>query len=134
MTPEAAFADFSQLLALRERFRQPGAMEALAETRPRLAPALELRARHVVAKGEFVPAEFVFSLESRFGGALRLEGFLIPMVARLNGGQSLRSVFDDVSRAGELPSGFSLSNFLRLAYNMLELGMLVPEVTTPSGD
>jgi methylase of polypeptide subunit release factors len=133
ITPEATFADFARLFDLRDRVRQPGALEALAESRPTLAPELEIRARHIVKEGELVPAEFVFALESRVCSALRLDGFLVPLVARLNGGLSLRTVFEAAARNGELPAGFSLGNFVNLVYNMLELGMLVAEVAATPG-
>lgn len=129
MTPEATAADFERLRRIRQARNQPGFNEWLAASKPRLATALELRARHVVKDGGLVPAEFVFELEGVLPAALRTDGFVVPLIARLDGDTSVRAVFTTAAGQGELPAGFPLEAFLGLVAQMLEQGFL--EVTLP---
>jgi hypothetical protein len=133
ITAQANAADFERLLAWRVRRRHPDFNEWLAASRPRLAGALELTARHVVQDGSLVPAEFVFSISSGLENALRPDAWLVPLIARLQGNQSVREVFEQARHADDLPAGFALEDFSRLVEVMIERGLLefVPE--TPLG-
>jgi SAM-dependent methyltransferase len=124
ITAQANAADFQRLLAWRVRRRQPDFNEWLAACRPRLPSALELTARHVVQDGSLVPAEFVFSISSGVENALRPDAWLVPLVARLEGNQSVRQVFENARQASELPEGFALEDFSRLVEVMIERGLL----------
>ena len=128
MTPSASVADFERLLSWRRQCAQPGFAEWLAKSRPRLAPGLELTARHVVQDGELVPAEFVFSVERGFQAALRPDAWVVPLVARLEGSRSVQEVFEAARTANELPDGFKLEAFLDLVRKMIERGFLELEV------
>jgi len=120
-------ADFERLLAWRERCRHPGFREWLAKSRPRLAPELELRARHVVKDGELVPAEFVFSIETGFEAALHPDGWVVPLIARLEGKLSVAEVYEQARAAQETPKGFALNDFVGLVSMMMERGFLLGE-------
>jgi len=124
MTPVGSAADFERLLAWRERCRQPGLQEWLAKSRPRLAPELQLRARHVVKDGELVPAEFIFSIETGFEAALHPDGWVVPLIARLDGKLSVAEVYEQARQAQEMPKNFGLNDFVGLVSMMIDRGFL----------
>lgn len=124
MTSSATAADFEKLLAWRNHRRQPGFDRWLAGSKPRLAPKLELTARHLVQDGSLVPAEFVFSISNGFEAALRPDAWLVPLVARLEGERSVSEVFEQARTADELPEGFALADFARLVQDLIERGFL----------
>jgi methylase of polypeptide subunit release factors len=127
ISPEAGAGDFERLLAWRHHARQPGFADWLARSKPGLAPHLELTARHVVRQNQLVPAEFVFSIEGALQTALRPDGWVVPLVARLDGKHSVAEVFETASKAEELPKGFTLQAFGGLAGTMIEMGLLEVE-------
>ena len=133
---EGRAADFERLLAWRQFCRQPDFSGWLAKSRPRLAAELGLTARHVVQDGELVPVEFVFSIAKGFVAALRPDTWVVPMVARLNGKNSVQEVFEAARGADELPAGFTLEAFLGLVQRMFETGfargLVVARASTPA--
>ena len=70
------------------------------------------------------PSEFVFSIEVGFEAALRPDAWIVPLVARLEGGTSVRQVFETAWAADELPQGFALEPLLALVQWMIERGFL----------
>ena len=130
MESTATADDFNRLRRIRHARNQPGFNQWLADSQPRLATALELRARHVVKDGELVPAEFVFALEGVLPAALCTDGFVVPLIARLDGKNSVRATFAASAALDELPTGFPLEALLDLVGRMLEQGFL--EVTLPA--
>jgi SAM-dependent methyltransferase len=124
ITAQADARDFHRLLAWRVRRRQSDFDEWLAGSRPRMPAALELTARHGVQDGALVPTEFVFSISSGVENALRPDAWLVPLVARLQGNQSVKEVFEQARHADELPEGFTLEDFSRLVEVMIERGLL----------
>jgi hypothetical protein len=129
MRSGADAAGLERVLAIRRFRRQPGFESRLADTRPALAKELELRARHGVREGELVPLEFVFAADTVLPSALRVDGFVVPLIARLNGQHTPREVFDYAAANGELPEGFSFEAYLRLLAAMWEEGLV--EVPPP---
>jgi methylase of polypeptide subunit release factors len=127
LTPAGDAQDFDRLLEWRRHCRSGGFDEWLAKSRPRLAPRLQLTARHVVQDGELIPVEFVFSVEGGFQAALRPDAWVVPLVARLTGQHSVEQVFEAARIAGELPDGFTLGAFADLARRMIERGFLEVE-------
>jgi methylase of polypeptide subunit release factors len=131
LTTEGRAADFDWLFAWREHCRTPGFAEWLPQARPRFATRLQLTARHVVQEGELVPAEFVFMIEDGLEAALRPDSWVVPLLARLNGKQSVAEVF--AGTADELPPAFTLQDFAGLVKVMVEKGFLkvdLPTLTT----
>jgi len=110
-------------LAWRRHAREPGLSEWLAQARPRLAPGLELTVRHLVSEGELVPAEFVFSTTAGFEAGMRLDGWVVPLLARLKGGATVAEVFEQGREEG-LPEGFRLSDFAALVRKAIDLDFL----------
>jgi methylase of polypeptide subunit release factors len=125
VTPQGRAADFERLLHWRWATRQPGFLERLAQAKPRLAPQLQLTARHRVQHGTLVPADFVFEIATGLQAALRPDAWVVPLVARLEGDRTVAAVFEAAAAADELPPGFKLDDFLGLVGSMIERGFLV---------
>jgi SAM-dependent methyltransferase len=117
-------ADFERVLAWRHHCRQPGLTTWLAAARPRLASGLQLAVHHRVRDGLLAPAEAVFSTETALPCALRVDSWVVPVVAQFNGQRSLGEVFDAAWAEGRLPKGFPLAAFADLARQMIGLGLL----------
>lgn len=128
MVPKTRIDDFDRLRRIRRARNRPGFSTTLADSKPRLAPGLELRARHTVRDGELVPAEFVFSVEGPLPTALRTDGFVVPLIGRLTGAFTLREVFDHAFAHNELPVGFTLEAYVNLVATMIEEGLLEVEL------
>jgi hypothetical protein len=60
---------------------------------------------------------------------LRPDGWIVPLLARLNGTQSPGELFETSRQAGELPEGFGLEPWLELVARMIGMGLL--EVSFP---
>lgn len=116
--------DFVRVLAWRHHCRQPGLTPWLAAARPRLASGVQLTAHHRVHDGQLVPTEAVFSIETVFPYALRVDSWVVPLVAQLNGQRSLGEIFNAAWGEGQLPKGFPLMAFADLARMMIEHGLL----------
>ncbi len=56
--------------------------------------------------------------------ALRPDGWVVPLVARLEGKHSVAEVFETARQAEELPKGFNLDAFSDLVRTMIEKGFL----------
>ena len=126
LTSEGRAADFDRLFAWREHSRTAGFAEWLPQARPRFAARLQLTARHVVQDGELVPVEFVFAIEDGLEAALRPDSWVVPLLARLNGKQSVTEVF--AAAADELPREFTLQEFSGLVRMMIEKGFLIVDL------
>jgi hypothetical protein len=70
----------------------------------------------------------VFSINKGFEAALRPDPFVVPLVARFDGIQTVADIFQKASTADELPQGFALSDFLGLVELLLERGFLELEL------
>lgn len=127
LSTDGGAADFDRLLSWRQHCRRADFAVWLAQSRPRLAPRLQLTARHLVQDGRLVPSEFIFSIEAGFQAALRPDAWIVPLVARLEGAASVRQVFETARDADELPRGFTLEPFLDLVQRMIERGFLEVE-------
>ena len=127
LTPAGRAADFERVLAWRELARRPDFSAWLVNLRPRLANQLELTIRHAMRDGELVPVQCTFAVEAGFQAALRPDGWIVPVVARLNGGKSVREIFEEARSANELPSAFTLDAFAGLVSQMITHGFIIPD-------
>ena len=123
-TAKASPADFERMFAWRERRRQPGFQGWLANTKPRLAPHLELRTRQVVKDGRLVDSEITFEVERELAASLRLERWIVAGVGKLDGRQSVVERFNASHQTGDFPKGFPLEAFTELIDVMIERGFL----------
>ena len=74
------------------------------------------------APRELVPGEFTFSIETGLRSKFRPEGWVIPLLDKLNGTRSVEEVFRSFQAADELPEGFKLEDFTGLVGKMIEHG------------
>ncbi len=125
LSPDGCAADFERVLDWRCRRSLPGFHDLLACSKPRLNPGMILTARHVVHEGQLVPAEFIFSIQAGLEAALRPDAWVVPILARLQGGRSVREIFDEAASAGELPAGFPFEQFRELVSLMIERSLLL---------
>lgn len=124
LSPETRYPDFERWFAWHRRRTQPGFEQWLAQCPLRLSPHTELRIRHIVQDGALVPAEFVFEIDQPFPGALRVDGWVTPLVARFDGVTTSAKIHAAGRAADELPAGFELAHFLDLVAKMVERGYL----------
>jgi hypothetical protein len=66
----------------------------------------------------------VFTIERGFRAALQFDGFLGPLLARLDGTRSVARAFGQAERAGETPPGYSREAFVTFVAMMVERGFL----------
>jgi hypothetical protein len=104
---------------------EPGFKEWLAQARLRLAPQLELRVRHIVHEGMLIPAEFIFEVDRPFACAMRIDGWVTPLIARLDGATTPSEIHAAALVKDELPTGFELSDFLELLATLIDRGYLL---------
>ena len=125
ITANASATDFDRVLAWRARRGQPDFRKFLAGVCPVLAPHLELHTRHVVKDSQLAVSEMLFRVSREFESALQPELWLVPVIAKLNGRQSVAEVYNAAQAAGELPEGFPLEPFIELVDLMVERGFLL---------
>jgi hypothetical protein len=124
MTSSVSAADFERVLAWRHHSRTPNFRQWLATSRPRLAPALQLNVQHVVRETGLVPGDHIFRVEGAFQAALQVDGWMVPMIARLNGQHPIAEVFNAARAAGQLRKGFTIDVFADLVALMIQRGFL----------
>jgi hypothetical protein len=129
LTSASRAADFKRLLDWRSFSRRPRFIDWLSNSRPHLAPELQLTVRHAVQSSHLAPVEFMFSITHGFQAALRLDGWVVPLVARLEGNLSVAELIAAARKADELPKAFQPEAFADLVRMMIEKGFL--EVSFP---
>jgi hypothetical protein len=117
-------AEFDRIFAWRDRRNQPDFQVWLAAQRPRLAPHLELRSRQVIKDGQMVDADLAFHVEANIKASLRLDRWIVSVLGRFDGQQSISELFDASHKAGAFPAGFPIEAFMELVDVMLERGFL----------
>jgi SAM-dependent methyltransferase len=127
LTDRARATDFDRVFAWRRKAATPGFESWLATSRPCLANSLELTIRHAVVEGQLQPVESLFAIQNGFQAGLRPDGFVVPLVARLDGTKSVGEVYAEALAADELPKGFALNDFSGLIAMMVERGFLTVE-------
>lgn len=124
MSPEAGAADFDGLRAFRRLRAAAGFFERLAGARPSFRQDIELNVRHVPRDRQLVPVEFVFLREGPLTAAFRPDGWVVPLLARLDGKSTVHEVFQKAADGDELPAGFPERVFLELVANLIEQGLM----------
>ena len=124
ITPAATAADFHRLRMFRRERARPDFFPRLAAARPAYSSQSQLTVRHVPKDGLLVPVEFMFTSEGPLNAAFRPDGWVVPLLARLNGSVSVSEVFRAAADSGELPEGFPEQVFLELIATVVEQGLL----------
>src|SRR6266849_1039162 len=116
---------FDWLLAWHRRMGRADAPGWLCGARPSLSPALRLQVTHRVQEGELVPASFLLETDKPLATAMRIDPWVIPLIARFDGARTPAALHQAAQTAGEAPADFGLSDFARLVALLIERGYLV---------
>ena len=120
--------DLEQAFVLHDRLSDPRFAERLARSRPQLSPWLQVNVTHVVSEGSLRPAEYIFATDRPFIARGVVDGWMVPLIARLDGASTPVEVHGKAKLDGELPDGFELSDFNAMLTRMIERGfLLLPE-------
>jgi SAM-dependent methyltransferase len=117
-------SDLERTFADRPRFLDSSFVRALVKSRPALAPRLEVKVTHVVYKGELVPAQFIFETDKPFSFSVRVDGWMVPLIARFDGKLTPEEVYNTARANAEMPDDFGLDDFNTLVARMIERGFL----------
>jgi SAM-dependent methyltransferase len=118
-------ADIERTFAARPRFLDSNLVKSVAQIRPALAPRLEVTATHVVHEGELVPAKFIFETDKPFTFSVRVDGWMVPLLARFDGKLTPVEIYEKARAAEEMPEGFGIDDFNTLVARMIERGLLI---------
>lgn len=133
LTATGRAQDFERLIAWRSFCGKAGSNDWLSNSRPRLAPGLQLTVRHAVHEGHLAPMEFMFSIERGLQAALRLDGWVVPLLARLEGKLSVAEMIQGARQTDELPQTFDDAAFLNLVRMMIERGFFEVDIPQAPG-
>jgi hypothetical protein len=79
----------------------------------------------VVHEGALVPAKFIFETDKPFMFSVRVDGWMVPLLARFDGKLTPVEIYDKARADAELPDGFGLDDFNLLVARMIERGLLI---------
>jgi len=116
---------FDWLLGWHRRIGRADPPGWLCGARPSLSPALRLQVTHRVQEGELVPASFLLETDKPFATAMRIDPWVIPLIARFDGARTPAELHQAAQAAGEAPADFGLNDFARLVALLIERGYLV---------
>lgn len=124
MLSRARASDFDRLFAWRAHCRTPVFSDWMKVAKPRLVPHLEINSRELTENGALVVGQTMLRAESGFSAVLRLESWVIPMIASLTGNQTVEMIFAAAHQSNQSPGNFKLGAFVDLVAMMIELGFL----------
>jgi len=117
--------DLERAFFLHDRLSEPRFRDRVADCRPVLAPRLQVNVAYRVDEGALVPADYVFETDKPFAAKGRVDGWLVPLLAGLDGKRTVAEIIAKAKAEGELPDGFSLADFCALVARMGERGFLL---------
>lgn len=118
-------ADLERTFAALPRFLDNRFVKALVNSRPALAPRLEVTATHVVYEGGLVPAQYIFETDKPFNFKVRVDGWMVPLFTQFNGRLTPMEIYQKARANAELPDDFGLDDFNTLVARMIERGLLI---------
>jgi methylase of polypeptide subunit release factors len=127
LTETTVPADLDRLLHWRAFRRQAGFKPWLSAARPRFTSNTELAARHVVQDNRLIPSELTFHADGAFQSALRLDAWMVSIVANCDGERSTIDIFNAARSRDEMPEAFTFEDFANLVALMVEHGILEVE-------
>ncbi|MGI9067377.1 MAG: methyltransferase [Pyrinomonadaceae bacterium] len=116
--------DFEAAFVLHDRLSQPGFVAELIDARPQLAARLQVKVTHVVSEGGLVPAGFMFEIDRPFETAAEFDGWMVPLLARLNGQTTLAEIYEEARARSEIPADFQPEHFCDLVSRAMGLGFI----------
>ena len=99
-------------------------LQKISQSRPLLAPHLRVRTTHVVKDGVLVPSDFVFETEVPFPIATRLDPWIVPVIAELNGSYTPAHLYETARSKSLLPEALTRADFIKLVALLIERGYL----------
>jgi SAM-dependent methyltransferase len=117
--------DFERSFTLHSRFLQPDFVKTLAQSRPVLAPHLEVKVTHVVYERALVPAEVIFETDKPFQALGRVDRWMVPLFTRFDGSLTTAEIYDQARLGAEIPDDFEIKDFTSLVARMIERGFLM---------
>jgi SAM-dependent methyltransferase len=123
-------ADVMSALILHDWISGPDSLARLLESRPQLAPGLQIMSKQVVHEAALVPGEFIFETDKPFAARDSFEAWTARVLARFDGQTTVANVFEEAQTA-TMPAGVGREGFVALIIRALEAGYLVlPEMTS----
>jgi SAM-dependent methyltransferase len=117
-------SDLDRLFRWHERRSEPDFFDQLVRAKPRLAPGMQVNVMYLVVERELVPVEFVMKTDKPFASATKIDGWVVPVIAELNGERTLTEVYDMAREASAVPESFGINDFAELAAMLIERGYL----------
>ncbi|HEY0077388.1 MAG TPA: methyltransferase [Pyrinomonadaceae bacterium] len=128
---ETTGASFDWALRWHRRRSRADFFDALAQSRPRPAPALQVEITHGVREGELVVRDLLFRSDFPFPALTRVEPWILSLVLKLRGEQTLTEVYETSRAAEVIPEAFALEDFLQLTATLVERGYLAVDDSFP---
>jgi SAM-dependent methyltransferase len=117
-------ADFEQTFTEHSLFLDSEFVRSLTNSRPRLAPRLEVTVTNIVYEGALVPARFIFETDKPFKFSVQMDGWTVPLVAQFDGNVTPQEVYENARAAGDVPEDFGPEDFIVLVARMIERRLL----------
>jgi SAM-dependent methyltransferase len=118
-------ADLESAFAVHDRLTRVDFNAELTESKPQLAPRLQVKVTHVVHERGLVPADFIFETDKPFAAFGRFDAWMVPLMARFDGGITPKKIYEDARANDEMPEDFRLEDFAALVTRAIEAGYLV---------
>ncbi|HXQ69728.1 MAG TPA: hypothetical protein VN844_04555, partial [Pyrinomonadaceae bacterium] len=124
LSEETKGTDFEATFVLHQRLLDQTFREELVDLKLQLAPRLQVRVTYVVHEGALLPVEHIFETDKPFIARGRMDGWMVPLIARFAGGRSPKEIYNQAQIDRELPDGFEFVDFMDLVTRLLERGFL----------
>jgi len=128
LSVETEGEDFDWFLDWHSSCARPGFVESLTLARPALSPHLQVKVTHLVQEGVLVPVDFALESNRPFATTTRVDPWVVPLMARLDGHQTAQAVHAAASAAGEIPPSFGAGDFAKLIALLVERGCLAVRI------
>jgi methylase of polypeptide subunit release factors len=101
-----------------------GFAEHLSSSQPYLAPCLRVQVTHTVENRDLVPTAVVLESDWPFAAALKIDAWIVPIIARFDGVQQVSAVYANARAEGAMPDEFRLEDFVSVVTMLIMRGYL----------
>jgi SAM-dependent methyltransferase len=115
---------FARTFERHQWLSSPDAGRELAAAAPRLSPHLQVKVTHGVQEGNLVPMEFLLETDRPFRSGLRLEPWMLPVIARCDGSRNTAELYREAQTSSAMPADFGLNDFAGLIALLVYKGCL----------